>query len=46
MLRVRRIKGEGSGIGYKVQLRLFRRKLHFMFMLWSDRVDEFGDLYS
>jgi len=44
MLRVRRIKGEGSGIGYKVQLRLFRRKLHFMFMLWMS--DEFGDIYS
>lgn len=38
MLRVSRIKGDSSGIGYKVQLRIFRRRLHFMFMLWSEVV--------
>jgi hypothetical protein len=45
MIQIRRIPGNSPGIGYKVQLRIFRRKLHFMFMLWSQRFDEFGDAY-
>lgn len=44
MIQIKPMNGTGSGWGYKVQLRIFRRKLHFMFMLWWS--DEFGDEYS
>ena len=46
MIRVKAIPGTGSGIGYKVQLRFFGRTLHFMFMLWTEALDEYGDRYS
>lgn len=44
MIQIKAIQGTGSGWGYKVQLRIFWRRLHFMFMLWQ--TDEFGDDYS
>ena len=44
MISIKAIPGTGSGFGYKVQLRFFGRKLHFMFMFWQ--TDEFGDPFS
>lgn len=44
MIQIKSMNGTGSGWGYKVQLRIFGRSLHFMFMLWQS--DEYGDNYS